>query len=169
MIHNIVTLFFLKLSFEHFSEEEVSFVFQQVKNNVFSVSFAKSLVQISMLTVFVFAAWTKTKRLVFYLFLLVSCQEEPLVGCLSNPVDQTDSMEDVVAVQESNIFVSNEDAFVTKFALLPHGFRLFRVEFVLKKRHRLGLRTLRIAWLLFSLYQEDYKFFIFKIKSILVL
>ena len=115
--------------------------------------------------VFFLAIGAQTEWLIFDGFLLLSCQEESLASQLSNEMNQTNSVVNVIAVQESYVFVSDQHILFAQLAILWHLLLVLSIKFILKNGERLCLYFyLLLSW--FRIFNQEYEnVFAFQIQT----
>lgn len=84
--------------------------------------------------VFFLAIGTQTEWLIFDRFLLLSCQKESLAGQLSNEMNEANSVVNVIAIQESYVFVGDQHILFAQLAILWHLFLVLSIKLILKYR-----------------------------------
>ena len=118
--------------------------------------------------VFFLAIGAQTEWLIFDGFLLLSCQEESLASQLSNEMNQTNSVVNVIAVQESYVFVSDQHIRLAQLATLWHSLYLLSIKLILKRGNRLCLYFYLLLSRFWIVDQEYENVFAFQIQTAFV-
>jgi len=78
------------------------------------------------------ASGTQTQRLILDGLLLLPGQKESLAGQLSDEMNQTNSVVNVITIQKSNVFVGDQHILLAQFAILRHLFLVLSIKLILK-------------------------------------
>jgi len=91
---------------------------------VLSVALAESFGQEPTLGIISFTVGAQGQRLLRYLLLFLTRQEEPLVSEVSDRMNQADSMKDVVAVENSDVLICDHHHLVADSTVFWHFLEL---------------------------------------------